>query len=300
MAEPPTPSANQPKSPLKWTATKAAIDAHIDPSPGGASPSIDTPFAAARLSYQHSPQPGQKKRNAIHHATPPSGARPPRANQRFDGVADVSSIPTAIPFNLTAASTTTVSDLTPFNDRIPSPPRRSRNSTTDAAAALVSLSISTEDSPADAVFQPPRIVSPVDESTETADNGNESSDDEIPEAEKQKQKQKKKAAKPKSSWQKNRDDIINAKIHEFARPSLNTVDISQQDFKAYFDKFKEQQQYKFQHWNTQREQHTDDAGMATRSSRIEDMTIDEDAYNLQTTNINIRRGKMSHFFKNVP
>ena len=80
--------------------------------------------------------------------------RLPRANQRFDGVADVSSIPTAIPFTLTAASTTTVSDLTPFNDRIPSPPRRSRNSTTDAAAALVSLSISTEDSPADAVFQP--------------------------------------------------------------------------------------------------------------------------------------------------
>ena len=283
MAEPPTP-ANQPQSPHKWTATKAAIDAHIDPSPGDASPSINTPFAAARLSYQQSPQPGQKKRNAIHHATPPSGARQPRANQRFDGVADVSSVPTAIPFNLTAAPTTAVSDLTPSDDRIPSPPRRSKTATTDAAAALVSLSIATEYSPTDSAFQPPRIVSPVEQTIiETVDDGNESSDDEIPQTEKE--KQKKKAAKPKPSWQKNRDDIINGEIHEFARPTLKTSDISEEAFQIYYDKFKEQQQYKFQHWNTQREQPSDDVGMATRSSRVDDMTIDEDAYNVETTNI---------------
>ena len=45
-------------------------------------------------------------------ATPPSGACQTHANQHFDGVADVSSVMTAIPFNLTAASPKTVSDLT--------------------------------------------------------------------------------------------------------------------------------------------------------------------------------------------
>ena len=80
-----------------------------------------------------------------------------------------------------------MSDLTPSNDRIPSPPRRSKNATTNAAAALVSLSIATEYSPTDSAFQPPRIVSPVEQTIiETVDDGNESSDDDIPQTEKEK------------------------------------------------------------------------------------------------------------------
>ena len=268
------PASNGPASPRKWTATKAAIADQVNTTSNA-----ESPIAASRLSYQQSPEIGQKQ-NAIDHATPPTGARLHRSSQRTDDAADVASRPVRInfePYTSSADSTTTEvdesADPSPksIDGVLNSPPRR----------AVVSLS------PVDPATSPIDVDGTPATDATSAEEDAESSDDEIPTAEKEKQQQKQKAANQKPTWKKNRDDIIGgSELHEFARLALKTTTIEEGEFTVYYNKFHEQLKYKFQHWRTKGNSPSEAGGMALRSSLPnDDFGIDEDAYNVETTQI---------------